>query len=249
MLLPVYILLASLCAVVVNKRLRIDPFVVILPCALLVVHDLDSLRSLFASLIPVVLLFAVLTLLRHRASLQVEAITRLGAGLSLGGFIGVQLIFLLPFTFAWLLALLVVLSFANIALLRFRGWPLMKIPAGLKLLLGMLIGALQFVSLGAGLALLQERYTAESLGNRSALWAFSLVGALIGLLALPGDLVWQALSVTSMLAAVIGGFIGVLLLQRLTLSAYESKVLDWIVLAMCVSVWGHLLLKHLVFSS
>lgn len=249
MLLPIYLFLASLCAILVNKRLRIDPFVVILPCALLVVDDLVLLRSLFASLIPVALIFALIQVLQHRTQLQVESITRLGAGLSLGGFIGVQLLFLLPITFAVLIGLLVSISLSHVLLLRCGGWSLSKIPAPLKLFAGMLMGTIQFVGLSSGLAWLQDKQSADMQGNRAALWAFSLVGALIGLLALPGEFALQALSVVNMLAAVLGGCVGILLQQRLTSSAFESKVLDWIVLAMCLSVWGHLLLKHFIFSA
>lgn len=249
MLLPFYIFLASLCAAVVNKRLRVDPFVVILPCALLVVTDLSFLRHVFASLLPVALLFALMHVLKHRAHLQVESVTRFGAGLSLGGFVGVQLLFLLPITWWLLVALLLILSLVNVSLLRLGGWPLDKLPNRVKMFAGMLLGTLQFLSLGAGLALLLDKSHAESVANRAALWAFALVGALIGLLALPPELAWQNLSFSIMLAAIIGGGTGVLLLQRITISAFESKMLDWIVLAMCLSVWGHLLFKHVIFST
>lgn len=249
MLLPIYLFLASLCAAVVNKRLRIDPFVVILPCALLVIEDLTQLRGLFASLIPAALLFALVQVFLHRTQLQVEAITRLGAGLSLGGFIGVQLLFLLPMTFAVLITFLVVVSLTQVLLLRIGGWPLSQVPAPLKLFAGMLMGAIQFVGLSSGLAWLQDKQSADLLGNRAALWAFSLVGALIGLIALPVEWAWQTLSISHMLAALLGGGAGLLLQQRLTSSAFESKVLDWIVLAMCLSVWGHLLFKHVIFSA
>lgn len=247
MLLPIYLFLASLCAALVNKRLRIDPLIVILPCALLVIDDLTLLRDLFASLLPVMLLFALMQVLRHRAHLQVESITRLGAGLSLGGFIGVQLLFLLPMSFTVLVALLIIVSVTQVLLLQRGGWSLDKIPNSLKVLTGMIMGAAQFFSLSSGLAWLQDRQSNNLLGNRSALWAFSLVGALIGLLALPSDFAWQALSFPHMLAALLGGSTGLLLQQRLTSSAFESKVLDWIVLAMCLSVWGHLLFKHVIF--
>lgn len=249
MLLPIYIFLAALCAVLVNKRLRLDPFIIIIPCSLLALDNIQTLLSLYISLIPVAVVYACCCVFRERHNINIEAVARLGAGLSLGGFVGVQLVMLLPWSFMGLLGLLAVTTILNLIGWRYPKLTLNKIPPRLAVIAGLIMGGGQFLGLGSGMALLSGAQQHTSSANRCALWCFSLVGAAVGIIALPEGMAVEYLSTEMVVAALIGVVLGLLLLRRTQVSQFESKVLDWIVLAMCLSVWGHLFIKHIIFSS
>lgn len=249
MLLSIYIVLSSLCAVLVNKRLRLDPFIIIIPCSLLALDDVTTLLSLFVSLMPFALTYAGYCVFKERQSLNIESVTRLGAGLSLGSFVGVQLVFLLPWGFVGLLSLLSLITLVNFMWWHWSKLDMQRIPQRLSIIVGLLIGLPQSLGLSSGMPILSGLNQHTNSANRCALWCFSLIGAWVGILALPAGMAFDYLSPLIAIAGLVGLLLGLLLSQRIHVSQFESKVLDWIVLAMCLSVWAHLIFKHIIFST
>ena len=113
---------------------------------------------------------------------------------------------------------------------------------------GLILGIGQTISLGVGGWILSGLHQLSPV-NRYVLWCMALIGALIGFVALPPTEVSYGISWPVVLANGLGLAIGALVLKYVLVSRFESKVLQWTVLAMCFSVWGHVLVKHFILPS
>ena len=243
-----YIFLASFAGALVSKPLRIDPILIILPSSLLLSSDASNFLNVFISLFPCLLLFSLSLVFPNRKELEVERITRMAAGVSLGSFIGVQGLFLLPFSLTSLILLMVVGAALSLIFSRYRWLDSLSISGPLPLWSGLILGIGQTISLGVGGWILSGLHQLSPV-NRYVLWCMALIGALIGFVALPPNEVSYGISWPVMLANGLGLALGALVLKYVLVSRFESKVLQWTVLAMCFSVWGHVLVKHFILPS
>ncbi|MBM6550025.1 hypothetical protein [Marinomonas ostreistagni] len=242
-----YLFLALFCAALVVERVRLDPMLVVMPCVLLLFPTVPVLLTSYVNVLAVVLLMALFFVIKERQQLNVESITRLGAGLSLGGFVGVQLLTLLPLSQVTLVLLLLTLSSFSLGLSALKGVDILRLPQMAQLWAGLALGMVQFLGLGSGRALLKTHQEASSKANHFALWAFGLVGALIGLLALPSASTTPLhLDISVIVVALLAILAGLFLASRINVSAFESKLLRWIVVLVCLSVWAHLTFKFFI---
>ena len=248
-MLLLYIFLSLLSATLVMTRVRLDPMLVVMPCVLLLSPSLTTLWSVFFSLMPVMLCLAMLELVRQRQHLNVENMTRFAAGLSLGGFVGIQLAAIFVSSSVTLILMLLGLTCVALLMTRLKRLDVLQVPVAWQLWSGLGLGALQSLGFSSGRAVLQSRNPETSRADHYALWAFSLVGILVGLVALPPEshiaLSWQpAVTISGGLAALCG----TLIRSRINISSFESNVLRWTVLLVCLSIWVHLGLKFFIYT-
>lgn len=248
MLLYSFLFFAFLSICVVNRDQKLDPSLIVLPCSLLVSFEQTTLITVYISLIPALFLLALFQVVKGREDLHIEQISRYGAGLLLGAFAGVQLLILLMPSFYYLLGTLFLFLLLNLYLNVVDSAFWEQQLGYTKLLKGFLVAMIQFASLSTGLTLFSKEAGRSARVNRSALWLMALIGAFVGYLALPvsADLPyfsWQ-MSVIFIVTACVAEW----LVSRTSVSAYESKVLNWIVMIMSLSIWVHLLIKHLFYS-
>ena len=248
MLLSIYIFLTSVAVVLVSRPLRFDPTFIILPSALILIADVYKWVSVYISLIPCLLVFALCLVFPLRNELQLERLTRIGTGLSLGSFVGIQFLILLPISLTMLVILMMLSTCIALVLNRSSFVNLLSLPKGVSLWSGIFIGVGQVLTLGAGWFVLAADKQLGS-ANRYVLWLFSLIGVLVGVIALPEEVQLITISWPVLLANGLGLMAGGVLLRFVSHSLFESKILNWTVLAMCLSVWGHVLIKHYVLSS
>lgn len=249
-MLLLYIFLSLFVAALVMSRIKLDPLLVVMPSVLLLPVSVGALLSVYISLLPVMLLLAVYGVLRARQDLDVESLTRLGAGLSLGAFIALQLLVLLPFTLSMLITMVGVFSALGLVVLLAIQSPVMKLSRGFQLWVGLLTGIVQHIGFGSGRALLGVMSPSELDANHNALWAFGLVGALIGWLALPPEAaVTPQFDMMIFSVALLAALGGLLLARRIKISVFESNVLRWIVVLLCLSFWVHIGIKLFIFTS
>ena len=248
-MLLLYIFLSLICVTPVMTRVRLDPMLVVIPCVLLLSPSLTALWSIYISLVPVFLCLAVAQIVWQRHNLNVETIARLGAGLSLGGFVGIQLFAMLVSSHAVLIQLMFGLTCSALILARFKRLDIAQVSTPLQLWSGLILGTIQSLGFSSGKALLQTSPNLKRQADHFALWAFTLVGILIGLLALPPEshlsLQWDPwVTIIGGLAALCGWWLS----HRVNVSHFESNVLRWTVVLVCLSIWVHLAIKYFIFT-
>ena len=234
-------MLAFFCVALMQKRVGIDPLIVVIPCALLVPGTLDLLPNLFINVLPGCALLALFSVFLHRNSLQIEACTRMAAGAGLGAFIAIQVLgFGLPVTI--LLLLLFCISLFSIFINAKSMTMDVVYKSPISLLLGLGIGAIQFMSLSSGRALLPS----QDIGRASVVWLVAILGALVGWIAVPNETIFH-LNGYVMFASIVGVLMGVGISFKVNANQFESKVLFGVVLVMTLSVWAHILIKNFLF--
>lgn len=234
-------MLAFFCVAVMQKRVSIDPVLVVIPCALLVPNAIESLPSLFINVLPGCALLAAFSVFFYRDNLQIETCTRVAAGAGLGAFISIQLLGF-GLSNALLVVLLLCASLCSILINLKRRSMSAVYQSPMSLLLGLGVGVIQFILLSSGRALLPS----QDKGRTSVVWLVAILGALIGWIAVPSDSVFH-FNVYVMVASLFGVFLGVSVSSRFDINQFESKVLFGVVLVMMLSVWAHILIKSFLF--
>lgn len=236
MLTAIYVLLVFFCIGLLQKKLPLDPMLIAIPGVLIVPGSIDILLSVFISILPACVYLALWVIVCQKSTLQIELITRYAAGAGLGGFIGLQILsFQLSTTFfvsaLCLLTLLsVVCQSLNISLQRI-------FTNRLALIFGVALGTAQVTCLSSGRALTGNPISTTQ-AISSVIWLVTMIGILVGWLALPqaGPLKWDW---PILISSLVGLTVGLLVSLKIKVQEFESAILYWVVISMCVSAWLH----------
>lgn len=240
LLITVYVFFAFFCIALIQKKIAIDPLIIVIPCVLIVPQSLAGLVDLYISLLPACAVLALLEVIFRRNDLQIESVTRFAAGTGLGAFLAIQVL-AFSLNVQYLLGMLLLASIASVAALigfiNLTGW----YRSSMSLMMGLGVGVVHFVFLTSGRAILP----AKNPGSTAVIWLVSIIGALVGVFALPvGNEFSISLAVlgASLLAVVLGTLISRSL--NLNTHQFESKVLSVVVLVMMFSIWVHVCIKY-----
>ncbi len=238
LLIAVYVFLAFFCVALMQKKVLLDPSLIVIPCVLIVPQSLASIANLYVNLLPACAVLAMVTIITYRQTLQIESVTRFAAGSGLGAFVALQVL-ALGINAHYLLVLLLITSLGAVAVLFGRLNLTACYASPLSLMAGLGMGVVHFISLTSGRAFLPV----NSPGASAVVWLVSIIGALVGVLALPNTSMF-VFDPEVIIASLMAVLLGTLVSRHINSNQFESKVLFAIVLVMMLSVWGHVCFQY-----